>query len=226
MAPAGETKYSFESERLILPKAAISYDKKGRPIYGLLDVPARRQLGRQFEQAKAVANVEAEERMIRPQSGQRSAAREIMHAEWARREDEAQRKSSRQAVDVYLRTSVDNPFSRTPASNTTPRTSVRTYSDEELPASLRTHVTPYMAPTAIDLEREKLNSREMTIRNQAILDQIAAVREFRRRTCEQYPHGLTRLELAKLRANNNGVLNMTDLPSLSIEYTSASPLHY
>ncbi|GIL89283.1 hypothetical protein Vretimale_11154 [Volvox reticuliferus] len=226
MATTGNSKYNFESERLTLPKAAISYDKTGRPIYGLLDVPARRQCGHQFEEAKAVANVEAQDKMLRPQSGQRSAARELMQMEWARREDEAQRKSPRQVVDFYLRTSVDNPLSGIPAANNPLRTSVRTYSDEELPVSLRTHVMPYMAPTAADLAREKLSSRETASRNQAILDKITAVREFGKRTCEQYPHGLTRLELAKLRANNNRVLNMADLPALSIDYTSTPSLHY
>ncbi|GIM06911.1 hypothetical protein Vretimale_11154 [Volvox reticuliferus] len=122
MATTGNSKYNFESERLTLPKAAISYDKTGRPIYGLLDVPARRQCGHQFEEAKAVANVEAQDKMLRPQSGQRSAARELMQMEWARREDEAQRKSPRQVVDFYLRTSVDNPLSGIPAANNPLRT--------------------------------------------------------------------------------------------------------
>ncbi|EFJ42201.1 hypothetical protein VOLCADRAFT_97747 [Volvox carteri f. nagariensis] len=61
-----------------------------RPVYGLLDVPARRQLMHQFEHVKAAWNIEAEERVLRPKSGQRGAARDVMLAEWARREAEAQ----------------------------------------------------------------------------------------------------------------------------------------
>ncbi|GIM06910.1 hypothetical protein Vretimale_11154 [Volvox reticuliferus] len=152
MATTGNSKYNFESERLTLPKAAISYDKTGRPIYGLLDVPARRQCGHQFEEAKAVANVEAQDKMLRPQSGQRSAARELMQMEWARREDEAQRKSPRQVVDFYLRTSVDNPLSGIPAANNPLRTVVESATPLPCTATVLANISlrslPFSCPSS------------------------------------------------------------------------------
>ncbi|GLC38743.1 hypothetical protein PLESTM_000771000 [Pleodorina starrii] len=127
MAPVKDAteKAPRDVSRFAMPKACITYDKMGRIIYGLTDTPHRGLIGHHFERVKDQLNMVAEQRVLRPQTGRRGAAREALEKEWARREHAAQHRHVRDVADFYLRTSADNPLAagRIPVAVTTrPRT--------------------------------------------------------------------------------------------------------
>ncbi|GLC59156.1 hypothetical protein PLESTB_001454500 [Pleodorina starrii] len=223
MAPVKDAteKAPRDVSRFAMPKACITYDKMGRIIYGLTDTPHRGLIGHHFERVKDQLNMVAEQRVLRPQTGRRGAAREALEKEWARREHAAQHRHVRDVADFYLRTSADNPLAagRIPVAVTTrPRTastSLRVYNEGELPYTLRTHVGPNMAATMVeDAEGEQRVARQRSERDKDMFDKVAAAKVFARRTCQEHPHGLTKLAISKLVAEDSGLMQMADVTSL------------
>ncbi|GFR51107.1 hypothetical protein Agub_g13437 [Astrephomene gubernaculifera] len=272
-----------DTPRFEMPKASVTYDRHGRPVYGIVDMPSRPLLSIDFEKVKAAANASAMERPLCSPNGPRMEARKTLETEWARRQREAeeqQRPSLRSAGPIarYLKTSPENPLSSatttttTTTSDTDPQPTsapgaaaaagekgILKGSKSQLPYSLQAHLGPGLVPLpapprphlsrggvgAPPLEREQRQFWEegegeeewgcsspsascspspaaalppLEVQEVQLEARWGEAQALRAELCRQYPHGVPRHVLSRLRCEDEVLLRLMDLPSLRTSY--------
>ncbi|KAG2423283.1 hypothetical protein HXX76_015432 [Chlamydomonas incerta] len=208
-----------ETSRFDPPVASITYDREGRPVYGVRNVPCRVQLAEKFEVQKAQENEAASQRQLMPPAGQRSAARMAMEEEWARRKaaEEAAPQIPQVPHVYYAQLAEEKP----------PVHSKRIFKGKDLPHAQRDHLGENLVPAppppgeqAEDADPAAAAPEAGDPGSQEMQDRVAAARELQAKLCVEYPHGIPKYVLAQLRAE--GKLALADLPSLDFASSASN----
>ncbi|KAG2499534.1 hypothetical protein HYH03_002480 [Edaphochlamys debaryana] len=211
--------------------ASISFNKDGREVYGLPEVPCRKQLWQQYEADKAAECEAAIEQMQAPPRGRWTEAREELYQTWAQREAAAETLVAPKSGPIgrHLVTSHDNllgcgagyysapgvPEARqaagvagcTSLQAATRPESKRTFAGEEMRAARDHLATSTLVPVEEEEQAQQEEAREQGMESR--LRDVAAALELRQRLSREYPHGIPRLVLAQLRQSR--VAEMADL---------------
>ncbi|PNW73005.1 hypothetical protein CHLRE_14g615200v5 [Chlamydomonas reinhardtii] len=207
-----------ETSRFEPPVASITYDRQGRPVYGVRNVPSRVPLTGQFEAQKTLENEAASQRQQMPPAGLRSAARTAMEEEWARRKAaEEAAPPIPQAPHVHYAQPQEKPQVQ----------SKRIFYGSELSHAQRDHLGVNLVPVPPPAGRPEEDADPAAAApeagdpgSQEMQDRVAAARELQAKLCVEYPHGIPKLVLAQLRAE--GMLTLADLPSLGFASSASN----
>ncbi|KAG2447620.1 hypothetical protein HYH02_007539 [Chlamydomonas schloesseri] len=211
-------KEKTETPRFGPPVASITYDREGRPVYGVRDVPSRVPLAEKFEAQKALENEAAIQRQLAPPAGQRSAARTAMEEEWARRKAaEEAAPAVPQVPHVYYAQPEEKPQVQ----------SKRIFFGSELSHAQRDHLGVNLVPAPPppgqqpeDADPAAAAPESGDPGSQEMQERVAAARELQAKLCADYPHGIPKFVLAQLRAE--GKLALADLPSLGFASSASN----
>lgn len=234
-SPSAQPKSRFEPI-----KASISFDKNGRPQYGLPDGPARPSLTYAFQQAKAAECEAAAERMAHPPSGRRTAARADLESQWAAQNEQPHKVRPR--AQLALLTSPANPLAgggyagwAAPGDQQQELqgSGRAVYYPKGLPPSLREHLGVNLVPVEEEEGQQQQGAGSPgavkasgggsgggAAGTDAVQEAEARqerLKQLREKLCVEYPHGVPKLILKQLELEG-------EVPSVGFSAELQAPL--